>query len=138
MAELQPSRMWMLLACGALAGWLVGVLWAVGRAILLGAEHGVAQAVRSLAQAPLLAAPWACVGVIAAAVARAVRGPWVTTAAALTTLRGAVCALATFPPQAWAAGTAYCLGWSLAGIAAGAAYGLACRRVLTPAPPTDG
>jgi hypothetical protein len=131
--ELRPSPGWKLLTRGALLGWLAGVLWSAGLAILSGAGHG--GAILPLAGVPLLAVPWACVGVIVGA--RGVGGAWPVSAhgGRPGAIRGGFSVLATIPPHAWGVSTLYCLGWALACTAAGTAYGLGCRLVLAPTLP---
>ena len=130
MAEARTSQTWKLLGLAMLAGWLVGKLWWVGLVIVLECENGIGSRVASLvAHAPLMAIPWAVVGLVIGAVTLAVRSPWVPVAAALGATGGGVYILATSPLDTWLAMTMpmFCLGGALAGTVAGAVGTLAWR-----------
>jgi hypothetical protein len=126
------------LLLGPLTGWLAGMAWWAGLMVAFGpsvrvtheGERPITVASR-LVYAPLVAVPWAGVGLVAGAVASAVRGPWVPTAAGLGTAAGGAYSLATSPFDGWLALTmpVDCLAGALAGSVVGAGLGVAWRSL---------
>lgn len=117
---------------GLLLGWLIGMLWWAGLVIAL-EPYVVTHTVFSLlAGAPLVAIPWAVVGMVAGAVTWAVRGLWVPVASGLGVLGGGVYSLASPPYDGWLALTmpVCCLGGVLLGVAVGATAGIAWRQFV--------
>jgi hypothetical protein len=115
---------------GTFLGWLIGMLWWAGL-IVVGTHEGewLSKVVSLLVYAPLVAIPWAVIGLVAGVVAWAVRGPWVVVASGLGLFGGGVYSLTSSPFDGWLALTmpVYCLGGALAGVAVGAAAGVAWR-----------
>jgi hypothetical protein len=124
------------LVLGPLAGWVVGMLWWAGLMVAFGpsvvvtndGERPITVASR-LVYAPVVAVPWAVVGLLVGAVALAVRGPWVPASAGLGTISGGGYSLATSSFDGWLALTmpVCCLAGALVGGIAGAGLGAAWR-----------
>jgi len=125
---------------GALAGWATGMLWWAGLMVAFGPstvvttgsgglEEREITVLSRLRYAPLVAIPWAVVGLVAGAVWSAVRGPWVPAGAGLGVVAGGGYSLATSPLDGWLAMTmpVCCLGEALTGIAVGALVGVVWR-----------
>jgi hypothetical protein len=98
------------LILGPLVGWLVGMLWwtglmgAFGPSVVVtnGGEHTITVASR-LVYAPLVAIPWAAIGLLVGATNAMLRGYWVPIAAFLGTLGGGVYSIAISPFDGWLA-----------------------------------
>jgi hypothetical protein len=117
---------------GLISGWLVGMLWWAGLMVAFGpstivegargvvVERPITVASR-LIYAPLMAIPWAFVGLLVGVAKSHFRGQWVTSAAAVGTVAGGVCALATHLFDGWLTWImpACCLGGALIGLVLG-------------------
>ena len=123
---------------GALAGWVVGMLWWAGLIVAFGPSTVVTNGVGGIEKrpvtvlsqmryAPLVAVPWSVVGLIAGAITSAVRGPWVPAATGLGLVAGGVYSLVTSQFDGWLALTMpiACLGGALVGSLIGAGVGSA-------------
>ena len=141
----KPHTRWPLhlLLLGALVGCVAGMLWWAGLVVAFGPSTEVTIGSRGFEQrkitvlsrlvyAPLVALPWAVVGVVAGGATAGVRGPWVPVATALGLFAGGVYSLANSPFDGWLAITMpiWCLGGALGGIAVGALAGSIWRTRL--------
>ena len=121
---------------GAAAGWLAGMLWWSGLMVAFGPTVIVSQdgereisVASHLAYAPVVATPWAAVGMVIGAIAAAARGPWVSVSAAVGTVAGGAYSLAASPFDGWLVFTMpiYCFCGSLGGAVVGALTRWLCR-----------
>jgi hypothetical protein len=146
MGESRSNWLRNLLVLGPLAGWFTGVACWAGLMVAFGpsvavtheGERPISVASR-LVYAPLAAVPWAVVGLVAGAVASAVRAPWVPLAAGLGAVAGGAFSLATSPFDGWLALTmpVCCLAGALAGCVVGAVAGIVSRSLAGSAPDAE-
>ncbi len=116
------------LVLGPLFGWLVGMLWWTGL-MVAAAIHDGPHGFRHLGlivYAPLVAIPWAVVGLVSGGVTAWVPGPWVLVATGAGIIVGGASTVLTSPFDGWLALTMpfYCLAWALAGVPVGAVVGI--------------
>ncbi len=112
---------------GLVLSWLVGIVWWTGLLIagvihdgMNGLEH-----LRLLIYAPLVAVPWAVVGLVSGGFTLVVPGWWVPFATVVGGLAGGTYCVMGSPFDGWLALTmpVYCLGWALAGAPIGVLIG---------------
>jgi hypothetical protein len=117
------------LVLGPLAGWLAGMAWWAALVVAFGTHDGEGSITIAsrLVYAPLVAIPWAVVGLVVGALTWAIGGPWVPVPAGLGAVTVGALTLATGPLDGWLVVTmpVGCLGAALAGCVVGAvAYAL--------------
>jgi hypothetical protein len=84
---------------GAIIGWLVGMLWWTGLMVTFAIKDGVLP--KLVIYAPLVAIPWAAMGLLVGTANAMLRGNWVPTLAALGTLGGGVYSAMTDMFDGW-------------------------------------
>jgi hypothetical protein len=130
---------------GLLAAWLVGMLWWAGLMIAFALTDGPyaerpMRVASLLAVAPLVALPWAVVGLIVGAMTLLVQGKWIPAGAAVGAVGGAVFSLVTSYFDGWLALTmpANCFVGAFLGLVVGGVCGVISkswaghRRRLAP------
>jgi len=91
------------LILGPLVGWLVGMVWWTGLLVAFTVKDGIEHSSKAslLVYPPLVAIPWAAIGLLVGATNAMLRGYWVPTVASLGTLGGGVYSIATSPFDGW-------------------------------------
>jgi hypothetical protein len=124
---------------GLLIGWVVGMLWwtglmiAFGPSMLVTLENGMVTETRisvlsRLRYAPLVAIPWALVGLFVGWLTSGTRGFWVPAFSGIGGVVGGVVAVANHPFDGWI--WIFMLGLCLVGAFVGAVVGAVCPWAL--------
>jgi hypothetical protein len=116
------------LVLGPLLGWLVGMFWWIGLTVAFAIYDGPNgfRHLGMIVYAPLVAIPWAVVGLVSGGIAVWIPGLWVPVATGVGVIAGGAYTVLTSPFDGWLAMTmpVDCLGWALAGVPIGALAGV--------------
>jgi len=114
MTETNESSGWRIVVVSIAAGWVIGMLWWTGLMIAFGPSVAITNEGGQLVEkrnsvaslvvyAPLVAIPWAVVGLIVGGLNAHFRGYWIAAIAIIGTLTGFAYSVATSPFDGWLA-----------------------------------